>query len=71
MFRIYQVITNGKDRTMWEEIELKGAREPGPGAYHSEENLKSREAPSGGKFNMSSKSSERYLLTLLYTHLMT
>jgi len=50
-----KVVTDGRDKTMWDQIELKASREPGPGQYNSEASLKNLEAPSGGKFNLSRK----------------
>jgi hypothetical protein len=50
-----KVVTDGRDKTMWDQIELKASREPGPGHYNSEASLKNLEAPSGGKFNLSRK----------------
>mmetsp|Transcript_24841 Transcript_24841/g.32349 ORF Transcript_24841/g.32349 Transcript_24841/m.32349 type:complete len:599 (-) Transcript_24841:80-1876(-) len=53
-----KVVTDGTDKTMWDLIELKGSRAPGPGDYNSEASLKKMEAPSGGRFNMSRPKSD-------------
>jgi len=44
-------MTDGKDKTMFDWIQLHGKSLPGPGDYDTDAAWRSMLAPSGGKFN--------------------